>query len=73
MILARKKKPLRLSSLDYISSLVRSEAYVNDYEKYLAAHEMEKDERQRALDFLSSRFPLLMTADRGLGSMRFAF
>lgn len=68
MVKVRVNNVLRLSSLDYISSLVRSNAYITDYENYLSAYEVERDEIRRGIftreegnatsDFLN-RWPLL--------------
>lgn len=69
MIRTRKKRPLRLSPIDYIASLARSDAYVDDYERYDALYETERDEKRRGIfnrvegdatqDFLN-RWPLIL-------------
>jgi hypothetical protein len=63
-----KKHTLRLSAVDYIASLVRSEAYAKDYEAYTRAFEEEQNNRKRGIilrvsgdatqDFLK-RWPLV--------------
>ena len=68
MIQTGKHRVLRLSPLDCIASLVRSDAYVTDYENYLSANEIQRDEKRRGIfhreegnarsDFLN-RWPLL--------------
>jgi hypothetical protein len=65
----KRRRPVRLSPLDYIASLVRSDAYVTDYENFLFAYEKERDEKRRGIfrqeegnatwDFLN-RWPLIL-------------